>query len=174
MAWYMLVANPMLNMIIWVFGVFFLGMIGACIYFIQEWLRSDTLIFVNKDNTIDVITRIIKKEERIAGKIERGKHDYLMEPAGVTNTKKFPQWRKIFVWDEGIPTPRQILYRKDAWFGTETVQKILNDTRIKQMTKDPIDPQTKMFIILGAAGGILAALASAVVLLIELGIIKGH
>lgn len=172
MAWYMLVANPMLNIIIWCFGVFTLLMFGIIIYFAQDWLRSDTLIFVNKDGTISITSRVIKKDERIAGKIEKGKHTYLLESTAVTNSKTFPQWRKIYIYDEGISLPRKIEYRKDTWFSTETITKILNDTRIKMLTKEPIDAQTKLFILLGALAGFLAAGASVINLLINLGIIK--
>jgi hypothetical protein len=171
MVWYQLVANPTLNIVVWCSIGFFVLIVGAIIYFIQEWLRSDWLVFVNKDQSINIEQRIVSKEERISGQLKKGKHTYLLEPQGVHTTKSFPQWKKIYVFDEGSPLPRKVEYKKDAWFSTETVQKILNDTRIKMLTKEPIDANLKLFIILGAIGGILGALSSAVILLIELGVI---
>jgi hypothetical protein len=169
---FMLVANPTLNIILWIMIVFFLVIMGVCIYFLQEWLRSDTIMIVNKDGSIRIKTRIITKDERIAGQIKDGKHTYILEPMGVHTSKSFPQWKKIYVFDEGISMPRKIEYRKDAWFSTETIQKILNDTRIKMLTKEALDPQIKLFIILGAIAGFLAAVASIINLMINLGIIK--
>lgn len=172
MSWFMLVANPMMNIIIWACLVFMLAMFGIVVYFMQQWLRSDTIMIVNKDGSLSMTTRIINKDERISGKIQRGKHTYILEPAGVHTSKGFPQWKKIYVFDEGIPMPRKIEYKKDAWFSTETITKILNDTRIKMLTKEPIDANLRLFIILGAIGGICGALAGGITLLIELGIIK--
>jgi len=171
MSWYMLLPNPTLNIIIWFAILFFIGIVGAIIYFVQDWLRSDTVVMVNKDGSLDITTRVIKKDERISGRIERGKHTYMLEPKGVHTSKSFPQWKKIYVFDEGSPMPRILEYKKDAWFSTDTVQKVVNDTRIKQMTKEAIDPGLKLFIILGAIGGICAALASGIMLLMQLGII---
>ena len=160
-----------ITIILWIAGVFFFSMMGICIYFLQQWLRSDTIIFVNKDGTIDIKTRIIKKDERVKGYIQKGKFTYALEPTGIHNTKSFPNWKKIYIWDEGISMPRKVEYRKDFWFSPETITKILNDTRIKMLTKEPIDPATKIFILLGAIAGILAAIASIINLAISLGII---
>lgn len=143
-------------------------------WFLQDWLRSDTLIFINKDGSISTNTRVIKKDERIAGKIQKGKHTYTLDPLGVHTVKTFPQWKKIYVFDEGCPMPRRLNYRKDYWFSTETITKVLNDTRLKMLTKEPIDANTKLFIMLGAIGGLLACLSSGIVLLLELGIIGGN
>ena len=167
-----LVANNLVNTLLWIM----IGMIGSimlwALYELQKWLRSDTLIFVNKDGTVDIKSRVIKSSERIAGKIEKGKHTYLIETEGVMNTKLFPYWRKIYMWDEGQSVPRKILYRKDMWFGTETITKILNDTRIKMMTKEPIDPALKMWLVIGAGAAVLSFLISVVNLLITTGVIK--
>ena len=167
---FMFVPNPLLNIVIWFCIGFILLIVGIMVYFVQEWLRSDWIIWVNKDNTISLSQRIIKKSERILGKIEKGDKFYCLTDAH--NSKGFPQWKKIYVFDEGFPVGRMILHRKDCWYSPQTVMKIVNDSRIKMLTKEPIDANTKLFIILGAIAGFLAAIASLVSLAINLGIIK--
>jgi len=166
----MFVPNPLLNIVIWFCIGFILLIVAIVVYFIQEWLRSDWLVWINKDHTISLGQRIIKKEERVLGRIEKG--DKLYSLADAHNSKGFPQWKKIYVFDEGFPVGRKLEHRKDNWYSPQTLQKIVNDVRIKMLTKEPIDANTKLFIILGAIAGFLAAIASLVSLAINLGIIK--
>ena len=167
---FMIVSNPLFNMIIWICIVFMLVIFSIMVYFIQQWMRSDWLIWVNKDGSISINQRIIKKSDRISGKIENGDKTYLL--ADAHTSRSFPYWKKVYVWDEGFPVGRKILHRKDFWYSPQTVQKIINDSRIKMLTKEPIDSKTKMFIILGAIGGFLGGLAGLISLAMSLGIIK--
>jgi len=160
----------LMTLILWVCGLFFIGIMGMMVYFIQDWMRSDWLIWVGKDNSLGITQRIIKKEERIQGKVEFSDKLYNLTDAHTSST--FPKWKKIYVFDEGFPVGRRLEHRKDSWYSPQTLQKIVNDVRIKMLTKEPIDKNTKLFIILGAIAGFLAALASLVSLAINLGIIK--
>ena len=160
----------LMTLIFWVCGLFFVGIMGMMVYFIQDWMRSDWLIWVGKDNSLGITQRIIKKEERIQGKVEFSDKLYNLADAHTSST--FPKWKKIYVFDEGFPVGRRLEHRKDSWYSPQTLQKIVNDVRIKMLTKEPIDKNTKLFIILGAIAGFLAALASLVSLAINLGIIK--
>ena len=160
MVWYQLVANPTLNLVVWICIVFMLIIGAIIVYFLWDWLRSDVFIFVNKDGSLETFQKVVPSNNRIAGKIQKGKHTYLLEPKAVHTKRNFPQWKKIYVFDEGSPLPRLLQYKKDAWFSTETITKILNDTRIKMLTQEPIDAKLKAFIILGAVGGICSAIAS--------------
>ena len=173
MVWYMLLPNPMLNIVIWVCMLFILIICLAIVYFMWDWLRSDMFIFVNKDGTLEITSKVVSADARISGKFQRGKHTYLLEPKAVHNKKNFPQWKKVFVFDEGSPMPRVLGYKKDAWFSTETITKILNDTRIKMLTKEPIDANLKLFIILGAIGGVCSAIGMVIMLAMQLGLIGG-
>lgn len=173
MSWYMLVANPVLNVVLWLSMFMILGIVGVIIYFMYDWLKSDVFIFVNKDGSLEISSKVIPRDNRISGKFQKGKHTYLLEPDAVHTKKNFPQWKKVYVFDEGSPMPRVLGYKKDAWFSTETITKILNDTRIKMLTKEPIDANLKLFIILGAIGGIAGAFASAITLAMQLGIFGG-
>ena len=168
---FMFVPDPMINIIIWICLGFILLMFGIAGWFIQEWMRSDWLIWINKDNSITIQQRIIKKDERIAAKIETN-NNKMYSLALPHTSKSFPYWKKIYIFDEGLPIGRRLEHRKDVWYSPETLMKIVNDVRIKMLTKEPIDKNTKLFIILGAVAGFLAAIASAISLLINLGVIK--
>ena len=166
---FQLVANPVLNIVLWVSGFFLLGMMGVIAYMVKEWAKSDYLIWVNKDGSLTITQRVIKKDERIATKVEFGDKVYSL--ADAHTSRGFPPWKKVYVFDEGFPVGRRLEHRKDSWYSPQTLQKIVNDVRIKMLTKEPLDEKTKMFIILGAIAGFLAALASLISLAINLGII---
>ena len=166
---FMLVANPVLNLVIWISGLLLLGMVGVIVYFGYQWAKSDWLVWVNKDNSLTITQRVISKDERIATKVEFGDKVYSL--ADAHTSRGFPPWKKVYVFDEGFPVGRRLEHRKDSWYSPQTLQKIVNDVRIKMLTKEPLDEKTKMFIILGAIAGFLAAIASLVSLAINLGII---
>jgi len=131
-------------------------------------LLKDRIIIVNKDGSLSFYNKKLKGKNRI----EIEKKTYPLDSKAVHTIKGLFFWKKVYIFDEGSVMPRKILFKKDVWADAGTITKIINDEQVMMLSKKAIDPGTKLFIIFGAVGGILASISSAVLLAMELGLIK--
>ena len=151
--------------------IIFFGLLASLTWQLASTIFKSKIIMITKDNSFRVIS---KKPAKGSAKIKIGEGIYNLSPEAVIPDRGFMFWRKWYVFDEGNPNPRIIQYDKNyKWVSAEGVLRIINDEHIKAMTQQVITPQIKLFIIMGALGGLLACLTSGVLLLIQLGIIKG-
>ena len=138
------------------------------VYQIILWLMKDRVILVNKDNSLSFYTVNTKNKTFIV----IDKKTYPLDSEAVHTTKGKLFWKKTYVFNENSSKPRKLTYIKDVQLSAESITKVMNDDAIQRLSKKAIDPGLQMMLILGAIGGLLASVASIVLLLRDLGIIK--
>lgn len=155
-----------LSTILWIMTSILVISLLIVLYLFWKDINKDRMFIITRDNKL----AIKKINRKMQGKIQLGKGTYILE--GAIPNLTFPPWRQNYFFDEDTPTPRKISYKKNEWYGTDTITKIINDEHLKQLTQEAITPQIKLFIILGAISGFLSLLSSIIILANITGLIK--
>ena len=142
---------------------FFFASVGIAIFIIFK-LPKDKVIFVRKDEGIDLFTVNLKKKTHVI--IEEGV--YPLSGKAVKFTSK---GHRIVAFDEGnYLAPRILEHKSDKWLDSKTAWKVMNDEHIKKlMTVET--PVKDIMMYIGIAGSIVAGIASVISVLIQLGIV---
>ena len=149
----------------------FLGMLltalGIMLYFVfalVKMRRKDILIFLDKNLRWDIIYTNISGLETYS---HNGKSYHLHESAGLLNKRG----KSMYVFTINVPTPLHIKKNTTEWLSGESLDGVIKNKIVQQIVK-PTDKFLDLLVILGSAGGILAAISSIIILLITLGVIK--
>jgi hypothetical protein len=140
------------------------GIVAIIIYYWKKY-NKDVILLIDKSN------RFLLYYVDIGGSknVKIGEHAYFFnEDCAKLNTRG----KALYIFSQGKPTPLKIDYNKHAWLDSDTLLPVINNELVKQIVK-PTDPAKEMMILLGAIGGVVAGIASIVILLIQLGIVGG-
>ncbi len=153
----------------WIWGtiVFIFLLLGGGGYFIFSLIKkfyTDIVIMIDKNNRWRIFYQKIKGRSSL----KMGTKSYMFLPdAGLLNYKG----KALYVFSEDKPEPMAIGYKKVSWLDASSLSGVINNKLVQQIIK-PVDKFVDMLIILGAIGGILAGLASILILLIQTGVIS--
>lgn len=138
------------------------------IYFLFKWIRhtySDIIIFISRDGRFNIKYTKLKD----AKKVDYADGEYkLVEDSAILNRKG----KSLYVFSVGNPVPLLLRYKKAEWLSSESIKAMLNNELIQKIV-NPVNSTEKVLLLIGALGGIIAGLASLIILAMELGIIGG-
>ncbi len=153
--------------ILWAVLIFVFALIGLLYWFIM---------IIHKRNTMDMILMIDKDYrwkmhyKKLYGKddeiIDKRKY-VLQDKCGLLNTAG----KVLYLFFENKPQPLKILHGKDIELNAESLHAITENKLIKKVIS-PSDDIKDSMLLFGAIGGMIAGLASIVILLIQLGVLK--
>ena len=151
---------------IWTTLGFILVLIGAVLFIIYlRWTENNTdkIIFFDKNMRWSMEARNVKYMDVL----EKNKKTYfLTENFGHLNNKG----KSLYIFNENNAQPLKIVEHKSEWLSPESLKGVINNKLVQLMLK-PSDKFVDTLLILGACGGMVAGLASGVILLIQLGVI---
>lgn len=127
--------------------------------FIKRYVR-DTLIFLEKTNRWKIIYDKIGSNPFYTYKNKK-----YVTNEGILNRKG----RALFVFSEGKPNPMEVKYNNTKWLSSDSLMSIINNKLVQQLVKTSDDFKDKL-IMFGAIGGILACIASILILLKTFGV----
>lgn len=138
-------------------SLFFLGIaVTFCImYFRLKW--TDKLIFIDKSKRWWMLEKNIKQEEVInIDKMAYSTH----KDAALLNRKG----KALFIFSVNNPLPMKLDWKSSEWLSSETLMNTINNELIKKLVQ--LESKIKdLFLLLGAIGGIIAGIASVIILL---------
>ena len=150
----------------WGFVIFPFLLICIIVYiFIHFWLKNNTdkVLIIDKNN------RWFLHSTNLSGKVEEkiNKGSYiLMEKCGLLNKRG----KALYIFAENKPQPLKITYDKTEWLDSESLMGVINNKLVQQIIK-PSESLKDTLFLFGAIGGLVAGLASIIILLIQLGVI---
>lgn len=152
--------------IIWavlIFILLFLGLLGYVLSLYVKRIFLDCVIFIDKNDRWTMhFTKLYGETLKMNEKIY-----YLQEKAGIVNRRG----KALFIFSEGQPQPLHISYNKTNWLDSDSLMAVINNKLVQQIVK-PTDSFKDNLILFGAIGGILAGMASLLILLIQLGVVN--
>lgn len=122
----------------------------------------DTLIFIDKSNRWEVVKDKIRG---LTSYTHNQKKYLLADNCSLLNKKG----KSLFIFSENKPAPMKISYNESKWLTSESIMSILNNTLIQKLVKTS-DSLKDNFILIGAVGGMIAGIASIVILLKQFGV----
>lgn len=166
----MLPLNTPISMPLWF--IYSLGFILFLLFIVIYWLTrsliinrfTDHIIFLDKNQRWKLIYDKISGKETYSYK---NKTYHLNPDAGLLNVKG----KALYLFTENVPTPLKFAKAKTEWLDSESLDGVIKNKIVQQIVK-PTDKFMDMLMMFGAIGGILACIASGIVLLITLGILK--
>lgn len=157
----------LLHPIIFYFLLFFeLMLMGIIFYFIVRWYKMskfDSIIFIDRSNRWNLIRDKI-------GNSSTYNHDnkkyFVSEDTALLNKKG----RSLYIFSEGKPQGFKIAYNKSQWLTSESMMSIINNKMIQKLVQTQ-DAMFDKLVLFGAIGGMLAGVASVLILLKQFGVI---
>lgn len=153
---------------IWVLYIImflFLSMSGLLYFIFKKYvslLSSDKVILIDKENR----WQLHDIESKGKDKITLMKKDYILTPeCSLLNQKG----KSLHIFSENVAAPMNIAYKKSEWLDAESLKAIMNN-KLVQMIVQPRDSAKDMLIMYGAIGGIIAGVASIVIILKTAGV----
>lgn len=153
--------------------IFFLSFVLLCLILtaifmtktMKRWL-SDKIMIIDKNNRWKIYhTRLRGVDEKKIG----GKTYIFDSKSGLLNIRG----KAFFLFSENNPAGAKIIeHKKVEWLDGKSLTGFINNKLAQQIIK-PTDKLIDTLIVIGAIGGIIAGLASVVILLIETGVIAG-
>lgn len=123
---------------------------------------KDTLIFIDKSNRFN----IVKDNVRGMTSYTYLEKKYLLaDDCSLLNKKG----KSLFVFSENKPAPMKLTYNNSKWLTSESIMSILNNDLIQKLVKTS-DSLKDGLILFGAIGGLIAGIASVVILLKQFGV----
>lgn len=158
-----IILNPFL---FYFFIAVMLFLSAIALFFAKEYCKQfthDLIIFLDKSN------RWFFVREKLLG-INKYKHhgkEYLlMENCGVVNTKG----KALYMFSENKPQPMKLEYNNSKWVTSDSMMSILNNELIQKLV-NPSNSLKDSLILFGAIGGIIAGIASVLIMLKQFGVI---
>lgn len=122
----------------------------------------DTLIFIDKSNRWDIVKDKIRG---LTSYTYRQKKYLLADNCSLLNKKG----KSLFVFSENKPAPMKLGYNESKWLTSESIMSILNNDLIQKLVKTS-DSFKDSLILFGAIGGMIAGIASVVIMLKQFGV----
>lgn len=145
----------------------FLALIGFILfmYFITLSREKKDMVII-----IDNADRWALHYEKLKDmdKLKLGDEVYFL---GDKNAKLSAKGRALYIFSKGKPAPLHISYNKAEWLDSKSLMSAINNELIKMMVK-PAESFKDQLMLFGALGGILAGIASVLILLKQFGVIK--
>lgn len=153
--------------ILWFIIIFIFSLlifIAFLIYKYYSFFLKDIMIIIDKNNRWRLIyTKFTGDKKEIDNKVY-----FLTENHGILNRKG----KALFIFSENRPNPLQLGYNSAKWLTGESLMGIINNKLAQQIVK-PKDNFKDILYLYGSIGGLIAGLASVIILLIQLGVIGG-
>lgn len=124
--------------------------------------KKDILIFLEESDRF----RIVYDDLRGVDVYKTGKSSYINKKPRLNSRGKALQ-----IWTENKPQPSVIEHNKLEWLSADALTAVINNEIIKRL----VELSSKLkdtLLLLGSISGIIGAMASITVLLIQLGVIK--
>lgn len=125
-------------------------------------LRKDTLIFIDKSNRWNEIKDNVRG---MTSYTYLQKKYMLADNCSLLNKKG----KSLFIFSENKPAPLKLGYNESKWLTSESIMSILNNDLIQKLVKTS-DAFKDSLILFGAIGGLIAGIASIVILLKQFGV----
>ena len=125
---------------------------------------TDKLIFIDKANRWNMLHVNLKNLDDYSYK---NSMYFLTDKGSMTNKKG----KALYVFSEGKPEPMVISYNKNEWVTSESLMAIINNKLIQKLVQTS-DSFKDTLLLWGSIGGIMAGIASVLILLKQFGIIK--
>lgn len=155
-----------LHPILFYFLLFLMTIFAAgFIWILWEYWKifiKDTIIFIDKSN------RWVEIKENVRGMnsyTHLNKKYLLADNCSLLNKKG----KSLFIFSENKPAPMKLSYNESTWLTSESIMSILNNDLIQKLVKTS-DALRDGFILFGAVGGMIAGIASIVILLKQFGV----
>ena len=124
---------------------------------------SDHIILIDRSERWQLI------REKLMGRTKY-MHDkkiyHLDQDASLLNRRG----KALFIFSENKPTPLKIEFNKTRWLSSESLMNVINNDLIQKLVQ-PASKAKDIFLLLGAAGGMLSAIAAGLILLKTFGVI---
>jgi hypothetical protein len=135
-------------------------------FFIYNWYKryiSDTLVFIDPSNRFEIV------KDKITSKTTynyKNKKYFLTDKSSLLNRKG----RSLYIFSQNKPAPMQVSYNNASWISSETLLTMINNDLIRQFAKTKGSIEDAI-LMLGAIGGMIAGIASVIILLKTFGVI---
>lgn len=153
------------EIVVWMVLAFIFILMGSIILLIMRIMsniKSDKVLFIDKNN------RWRLENDNFAGKTKISREKavyYLSEDGGMVNKRG----KSLYVFSENKPQPMKLKYNKSQWLDSTSLKGMINNDLVQLIIKS--GKKDDMLLVLGAIGGLIAGLASVIILLIQLEVI---
>lgn len=137
---------------------------GMCIFFFVQYyntISKDLIIFLDNSNRWRHIWDNIKETASYKNKSK----SYIVGK-GILNRRG----KGLYIYSDNKPNPMNIEYNSTKWLSSESLMAVINNNLIQKLVQ-PADAFKDKLLLFGAIGGIVAGLASVVVLLKTTGVL---
>lgn len=155
-----------LHPIIFYFLLFMMSVLAvAFVYILIEYMKihkKDTIILIDKSNRWKEI------KDNVGGLTSythEEKKYLLADNCSLLNKKG----KSLFIFSENKPAPLKLSYNESKWLTSESMMSILNNDLIQKLVSTTNDFKDGL-IMFGAIGGMIAGIASVVVMLKQFGV----
>ena len=138
---------------------------GFC-WIVWLWWKEkklDVLLFIDKSNRWSMVR---DKLTGMSSYSYRQKKYMLADNASILNSKG----KSLFVFSENKPAPLVLKYNESKWLSSDSIMSILNNDLIQKLVKTG-DSIKDGLILFGAIGGMIAGIASIVIMLKQFGVL---
>lgn len=154
---------------IWLFWTlcgFIVILLGSCAFiwwYFWNKDRTDKVLFFDKNMRWHLLPYNLTGHDRL----EAGTKTYFLnENLGFLNKKG----KSLYIFHENNAQPMVIDKHSGKWLDPESLKGIINNKLVQLMLK-PADEFKDTMLLLGAIGGMIAGISSAIILLIQTGVI---
>ncbi len=158
---------PLPSWVIICFFLLYLVFMGVIVYFVLKWWAEksgDRIVIIDKNNRWNIMSFFLKGQKQF--KYKDVSYN-ILDNVALLNKKG----KVLLVYSEGKPTPLKIGYNENKWLDSESLKSILSNTIIQKILS-PSNKTMDIIILMGALGGIIAGIASLLILLKTFGLLQ--
>ena len=135
-------------------------------YIIIKWWQTkiaDYMIFIDKSNRWSMVRDTLKDTDTYSFK---NKKYFLTNESGLLTSRG----KALYVFSENKPQPMKLEYNNAKWLTSDSMMSIINNKLIQKLVRTE-DPFFDKLILFGAIGGLIAGMASILILLKQFGVL---
>lgn len=154
--------------VIWIFLSFVFLLLGIIVFLIWKYINqfiSDKILFVDKNDRWSIYNVRLKGKTKI---ILHNKTYYLNPEGGILNHRG----KALYVFSISNPIPLRLRFKESEWLDSESLTGVINNKMVQKILT-PQDSFIDTLLLIGAIGGIIAGISGVIILLMQLGVIKG-
>ena len=137
---------------------------AGCVFFMWKWLQKyfmDLIIFIDQSDRWKMVFDKIGSKSMYENEGKK----YVLGDA-ILNRKG----KALYIFSNNKPAPLSISYNKAKWLNSESLMAVINNKLVQQLVKTT-DNFKDSLILFGAIGGMIAGLASVLILLKQFGVL---
>ncbi len=139
---------------------------GVILWFVLRWWKSlkfDYLIFIDKANRWKIVRDILGSSSIYT---KDNRKYVISDDTGLLNKKG----RSLYIFSEGKPQGLKFGYNTSSWLSSDSLMSVINNKLIQKLVQTS-DAFSDKLILFGAIGGMIAGIASVLILLKQFGVI---